>query len=64
MASEATVTLLDGILSVSTLVGLALNAYVGWWWADPVAGMLVAIAAVHEAGETLAEARSISAGEL
>jgi len=64
LGSEATVTFLDGVLSVGTLLGLALNAYAGWWWADPVAGMLVAVAAANEARETLAEARSMSAGEL
>jgi len=52
LRSEATVTFLDGVLSVSTLTGLALNASVGWWWADPVAGLLVAIAAVNEAWES------------
>lgn len=27
-------------LSVSTFSGLALNAWLGWWWADPVAALL------------------------
>lgn len=53
--SEATVTFLDGILSVSTLTGLALNATLGLWWADPVAAIVVALAAVKEARETWAE---------
>jgi divalent metal cation (Fe/Co/Zn/Cd) transporter len=53
--SEATVTFLDGILSVSTLTGLALNATLGWWWADPVAAIVVAVAAVREARETWSE---------
>lgn len=53
--SEATVTFLDGILSVSTLTGLALNATLGWWWADPVAAIVVALAAVNEARETWTE---------
>ena len=57
--SEATVTFLDGVLSVSTLTGLALNATVGWWWADPVAGLLVAIAAVNEARESWHEASEL-----
>ena len=56
LASEATVTFLDGILSTTTLAGLALNAYVGWWWADPVAGLLVALAALNESRETWDEA--------
>lgn len=64
LASEATVTLLDGVLSVSTLAGLALNAYLGWWWADPVAGMVVAVFALNEGRESLEEARALSAAEV
>jgi divalent metal cation (Fe/Co/Zn/Cd) transporter len=56
LMSEATVTFLDGVLSVTTLIGLALNAVLGWWWADPVAGLLVAVAALNEARETWQEA--------
>lgn len=52
LGSEAAVTFLDGVLSVGTLAGLALNAYFGLWWADPVAGLLVALAAANEARET------------
>jgi divalent metal cation (Fe/Co/Zn/Cd) transporter len=55
LMSEATVTFLDGVLSVTTLLGLALNATVGWWWADPIAGLLVALAAMNEARETWRE---------
>lgn len=55
--SEATVTFLDGVLSTTTLAGLALNAYAGWWWADPLAGLLVGLAALNEARETWREAR-------
>jgi divalent metal cation (Fe/Co/Zn/Cd) transporter len=54
--SEATVTFLDGVLSTTTLTGLALNAYIGWWWADPTAALLVGIAALNEARETWNEA--------
>ncbi|GJM20473.1 MAG: hypothetical protein DHS20C15_03880 [Planctomycetota bacterium] len=28
-------------LSVTTLVGLGLNAWQGWWWADPVAALVL-----------------------
>jgi divalent metal cation (Fe/Co/Zn/Cd) transporter len=59
--SEATVTFLDGILSTSTLIGLALNAYLGLWWADPVAGLLVAVAAASEGRETWLEAAELEA---
>lgn len=56
--SEATVTFLDGVLSTTTLTGLALNAYAGWYWADPVAALLVGIAALNEARETWSAADS------
>ena len=56
LRSEATMTLLDGFLSVATLTGLALNAGPGWWWADPAAALIVAVAALNEARETWGEA--------
>lgn len=59
LASEAAMTFLDGILSVTTLTGLALNAALGWWWADPVAALLVALAALNEARENWQEGGEI-----
>lgn len=56
LRSEATMTFLDGMLSTATLIGLALNAYIGWWWADPTAALLVAVAALNEARENWGEA--------
>ena len=38
-------TFLDGCLSTSVLAALALNASLGWWWTDPIAALLVAVAA-------------------
>lgn len=40
-------------LSVTTLVGLALNAVLGWWWADPVAGLVIVAFLLREAVEAL-----------
>jgi divalent metal cation (Fe/Co/Zn/Cd) transporter len=60
LRSEATMTLLDAFLSTATLSGLALNAYVGWWWADPAAALLVAVAAVNEARENWTEANDLA----
>jgi len=57
--SEATLTLLDGILATGTMIGLALNAVLGWWWADPTAALLVAVAAANEARENWKEAREV-----
>lgn len=62
LRSEASMTFLDGILSTATLTGLALNAVMGWWWADPAAALLVAVAAANEARENRAEAAEIAEG--
>lgn len=40
-------------LSVTTLAGLALNAALGWWWADPVAGLVIVAFLLREAVEAL-----------
>ncbi len=56
LRSEATMTFLDGILATVTLIGLALNAALDWWWADPIAALFVGIAAANEAVENWREA--------
>src|SRR6202046_2339965 len=38
LRAEGRVTMIDGILAAAVLLGLALNAGLGWWWADPAAG--------------------------
>lgn len=42
-------TLLCTYLSGVLLIGLLLDALLGWWWADPVVGLVVAALAVKEA---------------
>lgn len=59
LRSEATMTFLDGILSVATMSGLLLNAIAGWWWADPAAALVVALAAANECAENWSEAGEI-----
>ena len=44
-------TLLCTYLSAAVLVGLVLNSAVGWWWADPVAALVLAVLAVREGRE-------------
>ena len=41
LSTEARVTFIDAILAFAVLVGLVLNATVGWWWADPIAGLVI-----------------------
>lgn len=41
LAADSRQTSLCAYLSVILLVGLGLNALFGWWWADPVAGLVM-----------------------
>ena len=38
-------------LSLTALAGLALNGLFGWWWADPVAGLVIAGLVANEGRE-------------
>ncbi len=44
-------TTLCAYLSAVLLIGLAANSALGWWWADPVAGLAIAALAVREGRE-------------
>ena len=51
LMTEGRVTLVDGILAVAVLAGLVLNAAAGWWWADPLAALVIVFYALREARE-------------
>lgn len=48
VVADSTQTLLCTYLSAVLLVGLLLNLAFGWSWADPVAGLVIAVVAVRE----------------
>ena len=48
LRTEGRVTLIDGILATAVLLGLVLNAALGWWWADPAAGYVLVFYAARE----------------
>ena len=48
LQAEAGMTFLDGCLSTSILAALVLNAWLGWWWTDAGAALLVAGFAINE----------------
>jgi divalent metal cation (Fe/Co/Zn/Cd) transporter len=57
LASSATVgeaqqNMICAYLSVALLLGLGLNAAFGWWWADPVAALVIAGVAAREGVES------------
>jgi divalent metal cation (Fe/Co/Zn/Cd) transporter len=41
LTTEARVTLIDAALAGAVLIGVGLNALFGWWWADPLAGLVI-----------------------
>ena len=51
LQTEGRVTLIDGILATAVLLGLTLNAALGWWWADPAAGYVLVFYAAREVRE-------------
>ena len=50
VVADARQTLLCSYLSAALLAGLVANA-AGWWWADPLAGLVIAGFAVREGVE-------------
>ena len=51
LRAEAKETLACSYLSLTLLVGLAANAALGWWWADPAAALLMVPWLLHEGRE-------------
>lgn len=51
VVADSKQTLLCTYLSGVLLAGLVLNSALGWWWADPVVGLVVAGLAVREGRE-------------
>lgn len=41
-------TLICTYLSAAVLIGLLVNSLFGWWWADPIAGLVIAVFAIRE----------------
>ena len=54
LRTEGRVTMIDGILASAVLLGLVLNAGLGWWWSDPAAGYVLVYYAGREVREIFA----------
>ena len=55
LRAEAKETLACAYLSFTLLLGLLVNATMGWWWADPIAAMLMVPWLTREGLEALRE---------
>lgn len=56
LLTEGHVTLVDAYLAAAVLVGLVLNSLFGWWWADPVAGLVIVYYGLREGWHAWSEA--------
>ena len=56
LVADSAETRLSNYLSVNVLAGLALNAALGWWWADPVAAVGIAAFSLWTGWHTWSEA--------
>jgi divalent metal cation (Fe/Co/Zn/Cd) transporter len=57
LRTEGRVTMIDGVLAIAVLLGLTLNAGLGWWWADAAAGYVLVYYATREVREIFADCR-------
>ena len=53
LQTEGRVTLIDAYLAAAVLLGLTLNTTFGWWWADPIAGVVIVYYGLREGREAL-----------
>jgi divalent metal cation (Fe/Co/Zn/Cd) transporter len=48
-------------MSLALLIGLALNRIFGWWWADPLAALVIIYYGIREAIHALHESQEAEA---
>ena len=55
LVGDGSLSMVGGVLAVVAIIGLVLDTAFGWWWADRVAGLVVAAVAFTEAVRILRE---------
>ena len=48
LVADSAETALCAVTSAAALLGVGLNAWLSWWWADPAAALAIAALAVRE----------------
>jgi len=58
LKADAACSVTCAYMSLALLVGLLLNRLFGWWWADPLAALVIVYFLLQEGREALHEART------
>ena len=58
LKADAACSVTCAYMSITLLIGLLLNRFLGWWWADPLAGLVLIYFLIQEGREALHEART------
>jgi divalent metal cation (Fe/Co/Zn/Cd) transporter len=58
LKADAACSVTCAYMSLTLLAGLVLNRLLGWWWTDPLAGLVLIYFLVREGREALHEART------
>jgi divalent metal cation (Fe/Co/Zn/Cd) transporter len=56
LVADSAESALCALTAAAALLGIGLNAWLGWWWADPAAGLVIAALAVREGLEAWEDA--------
>lgn len=57
LSTESRVTVIDALLAGAVLLGVALNAAAGWWWADPISALIIVPYGLRETRHAWRQAR-------
>ena len=57
LVAQSSETWISNYLSIGVLVGLGLNALLGWWWADPLAALGIAAIATKSGRDAWQESK-------
>jgi len=60
LITESKVTRIDAYLAAAVLVGIGLNGLLSWWWADPLAGLVIVYYGLRESHHVWHEANDLS----
>ncbi len=64
LKAEARVTFVDAFLAGSVLLGLLLTAFLGWWWADAIAALVIVFYGFKEGWHAWVENGRLASAEV